>query len=120
MPYEEEVFLEPKTAFDAADCPSFSYDGEGKFTILHLTDIHLDSNPSLQEIKTEVLNFITDTIETEKPDLVIITGDLLYDSVSPVATLQAFVDLMDGLKQNWAFCYGNHDRERISTSVFRT
>lgn len=119
MPYEEEVFLEPKTAFDAADCPSFSYDEEGKFTILHLTDIHLDSNPSLQEIKTEVLNFITDTIETEKPDLVIITGDLLYDSVSPVATLQAFVDLMDRLKQNWAFCYGNHDREQISTSVFQ-
>ncbi|MGX8678845.1 MAG: hypothetical protein ACQGQO_07045 [Sphaerochaetaceae bacterium] len=44
---------------------------------------------------------------------------MLYDAVSPVATLQAFVDLMDGLKQNWAFCYGNHDREQISTSVFQ-
>lgn len=119
MPYEEEVFSEPKTVFNPADCPSFSYDEDEKFTILHLTDVHLDSNPSLEKTKTEVLNFIKNTIETEKPDLVIITGDLLFDSVSPVNTLQAFVDLMDGLKQNWAFCYGNHDREKICTSAFQ-
>lgn len=47
----------------------------GEFKILHLTDTQDDHHPS-----ADMLNLLRKSIEREKPDLIVFTGDLVEDS----------------------------------------
>jgi len=47
-----------------------------------------------------------------KPDLIIITGDIIYGSFDDSgSTFEWFCELMDSLETPWAPVYGNHDNE---------
>ena len=80
-----------------------------KFKIAQFTDLHLDYlDDNGPEQKT--LKLVRDCIRDEKPDLVVITGDLVTSEAS-AETIKGFSDVMTELKQPWAFVFGNHDRE---------
>ena len=87
------------------------------FKILQLTDIHLGgSSFSLTKDKKALYSVYT-LIENTKPDLVIVTGDLVFPvgmmslSFNNNAPIMEFASFMRNIGVPWAFAYGNHDTE---------
>ena len=57
-------------------------------------------------------NHIRSLVAQTKPDLIILTGDIVYGSFDDNGTtLDWFCDLMDSFKIPWAPVFGNHDNE---------
>ena len=57
-------------------------------------------------------NHIRSLIAQTKPDLIIMTGDIVYGSFDDNGTtLDWFCNLMDSFKIPWAPTFGNHDNE---------
>ncbi len=89
--------------------------------LIHLSDLHLGKRvnefPMLEDQK-HILWEILGMIEQEKPDGVIIAGDV-YDKAVPsaeaVSLLDEFLRRLAGMKQKVFMIYGNHDSaERVA------
>ncbi len=106
--------------------PEKDVDGNWTFTtdrelkIMHLTDIHLGGGWIPKKNDTLALNAVAQMISVEKPDLVVITGDIAYpvpyqsgafDNLRPHET---FATLMETLGVYWTVTFGNHDSEFYS------
>lgn len=89
--------------------------------IFHLSDLHLGkivNNFSMIEDQKYVLNQIYEQIEIQKPDVVIMAGDLYDRSVPPVQAIEllntVFFKIIKELKTPIIAIAGNHDSgERI-------
>ena len=88
--------------------------------IMQLTDVHLGGGWIPKKNDTLALNAVAQMIRVEKPDLVIITGDIAYpvpyqsgafDNLRPHET---FATLMETLGVYWTVTFGNHDSEFYS------
>ena len=56
--------------------------------------------------------YIRETVEATKPDLIILTGDLIYGKYDNAGTsLTSLVHFMESLGVPWAPVFGNHDAE---------
>lgn len=109
---------------------SFTYDastgvytvsGKGEeFRILQLTDLHICS--SIATIGTDRKAFLAcyELIKETQPDLIIITGDLMYpipiqtfsrDNLNVIGQICTF---MNNIGIPWAMVYGNHDTESVA------
>lgn len=83
------------------------FNSNGEFKIVQFTDTHYKwgnkkSNSAVECIKS--------VIDTEKPDLVIITGDLVYsDSVR--LSLPALLTCISDSQTPFAVVFGNHDND---------
>ena len=99
-----------------------------KFTVLQITDMQIIdasqrryperlSAGELEIYKTELTDkncysHIRDLVEKAKPDLIIITGDIVYGSFDDSGRiLDEFIAFMESLGVPWAPVYGNHDNE---------
>ena len=80
--------------------------------VLQLSDTQLMSiNESVNE--NTCYKYVRDTVAATNPDLIIITGDLVYgrfDDKKGTMFLQ-FIDFMESLNILWAPVFGNHDNE---------
>lgn len=89
------------------------FNSEGKFKIVQFTDVHLkiDNKPRCDS----VLNVMESVIKIEKPDLVILTGDVVTSR--PVKDAWSIVTkpMRDALIP-WAVVFGNHDYEHGFTN----
>ena len=57
-------------------------------------------------------NYIEETVETVNPDLIIITGDIVYGRFDDNGSVWTrFVNFMDAFDIPWAPIFGNHDNE---------
>lgn len=98
---------------------TFTTDREMK--ILQFTDVHIGGGWLSAKNDVKALNAVAKMITEEKPDLVVVTGDIAYpvpyDSASinnePPATI--FMTLMESLGVYWVPTFGNHDSEFYST-----
>ncbi len=112
--YENQ--LQP--TLDAAGNYTFTTDRE--FKILQLSDIHIGGG--FMSIRKDglALNAVAAMVTAEKPDLVIITGDLTYPVPVQAGTFnnqenaKLLADLMEQLGVYWAPVFGNHDSESYS------
>lgn len=91
------------------------YNKEGFFKIMQLTDLHLGEVPSNQEDKKTYAG-IKKTIETNTPDLILFTGDIVYSSKEQSAaktkeSLQQFIEFINSFEVPYAYTFGNHDAE---------
>ncbi len=87
----------------------FHFDRDGNFRILQFTDLHLNLlDGAGPEART--LDFVKMAIDMEKPDLAIVTGDLV-SSVHSEDCMRGFASFMDRIGTPWAFTFGNHDAE---------
>ncbi len=67
-------------------------------------------NPDKMEAR--LFGFLRETITNTKPDLILITGDLVYGKYDDKGTsLLALINAMDSYKIPWAPVFGNHDNE---------
>lgn len=80
-----------------------------EFTVLNLTDIQLHNGNTVDFTKY----LIDSSFEQKKPDLIMVLGDTINDSVDYDADLIAkdIFDLIESYDTPWAVIFGNHDQE---------
>lgn len=104
--YEEQVVNR--------EVPSFTLGEYGDFSVLQFSDTHFLCGTVKKDIKT--LTAIRKAITEYKPELVVITGDMIegensdasYNKKNAIRTIAA---LFEELKQYWAYVPGNNDGE---------
>lgn len=93
-----------------------------EFRILQLTDIHLGGSVMSISKDIKALDACYELIAYTKPDLVIVTGDLVFPlgiasfSLNNKAPIMQFAAFMRNVGIPWAFTYGNHDTEEMATT----
>ena len=75
------------------------------FRILTTTDLHFGDDPDL---RNKCLQMLMDNIIETKPDLVILTGDIILGKYQHIDAIQ-FAQFMEKLGIFWAFVFGNHE-----------
>ena len=75
------------------------------FSVLQITDIHIlnDEKKDAKAYKT-----ITAMVETAKPDMIVVTGDITSEKENYTA-FKSFCSFMEEFQIPWAFTYGNHE-----------
>lgn len=97
---------------------TFTTDRELK--ILHLTDIHIGGGWLSKEEDAKAINAVASMVTAEKPDLVIVTGDisfpvpLIAGTLNNLNSARIFAELMETLGVPWIPTFGNHDTEAYS------
>lgn len=88
--------------------------------VIQLTDTHFGGGWMSIKKDSMALNAVAAMISAEKPDLVIITGDVAYPVFFQAGTFnnksgaKLFAELMETLGVYWTVSYGNHDTEAYS------
>lgn len=90
------------------------------FKAVQLTDVHLGAGIFSSQKDAWALNAIATMLTTDKPDLVIVTGDVVFPlphssgSLNNYNGTKIFINLMNRLGIYWTFVFGNHDTEAFS------
>lgn len=90
------------------------------FKILQITDVHIGGGFVSASQDAMSLNSVAAMVTREKPDLVIVTGDIAYPVPVFSGTFnnkngaKAFANLMETLGVYWTLNFGNHDTEAYS------
>jgi hypothetical protein len=91
------------------------FNNEGKFKIAQFTDLHYINGSPNSAATTETIQYV---LETEKPDVAILTGDIVYANPSKDVWPQ-IAQIFEEAKTPFAVVFGNHDPETITRdSVF--
>lgn len=99
-----------------ANKTKLTFGDDGDFRVVCLADLHL------QRGKTKgVLENVKKIVEKEKPDLIILLGDIVTDAGIMTAsqfktTLNGVVEYFEENNIYWMHVYGNHDSELVGTS----
>ncbi len=90
------------------------------FRVMQLTDVHIGGGWISNSKDTMALNALASMITAEKPDLVIITGDLVYPvpyqagTFNNMKSAEMLATLLETLGVYWLPVFGNHDTEIYS------
>lgn len=93
---------------------------DGDFKVMHITDIHIGGGFLSKGYDEKALNAVAIMVTKEKPDLVIVTGDVAFPVPYTAGTfnnysgIKAFGNLMETLGVYWDVTFGNHDSEAYS------
>lgn len=87
--------------------PELKFNSNSRFKIVQFTDIHLQYDSYRSD---SVLVMMEMVIEREKPDLVMLTGDVVGSDNRKRAWLKVAQVMID-TKTPWAAMFGNHDAE---------
>ncbi len=90
------------------------FGADGEFKILHITDIQ-DDYPIMKATK----NLLIKAVETQNPDLIILTGDNINtgagkSKVTAPLAINEFMSIFEKYKVPVAIVFGNHDAENAS------
>lgn len=99
------------------DMPIFYVDKDpGRdFKVLNLTDPQLN-NDDCDGPKAELLaKIVNELVETEKPDLITVTGDLAMGGM--YGALSHLVEVLDSTGVPWAPVMGNHDHQDLDAYI---
>lgn len=121
-------FVETIPAMDQEDqiIPTLDDDGyysfktDGEFRVMQLTDVHIGGGFLSAEKDTMALTAVARMISAEKPDLVVVTGDIGFPVPYSAGTLNnktpavLFAQAMENLGVYWCLAFGNHDTEAYS------
>ena len=90
------------------------------FRVRQLTDVHIGGGFMCIQKDNWALSAVSTLIAEQKPDLVIVTGDIGYPvpfqsgTFNNMTPVQEFSTLMEKLQVYWTFTFGNHDTEAYS------
>ncbi len=99
----------------------WTFTTDGEFKVVQLTDVHIGGGSLSKEKDKKALNAVAAMITAEKPDLVVITGDMAYPVPFQAGTFnnslstQMLIDLLEQLGVYYAVVFGNHDAEFYGT-----
>ena len=101
------------------DLPVLYTDNDGKFTVLQFSDTHFTTGLSWNDVK--VLRKMEELTLKYKPDIVVVSGDMLDDGESGAYnkkfSLDKVIGLFESLEQYWAYIPGNNDGIKYGTSA---
>ncbi len=87
------------------------FNRNGNFKIVQFTDLHFKYNNPASDIALERMN---EVLDAEQPDLVILTGDLIYAKPADLGLLKVLEPVVKR-KLPFAVTFGNHDDEQGAT-----
>ena len=99
---------------------NYCFTTDRDFKVLQLTDIHIGGGWMSLKKDAMALNAVAAMVTAEKPDLVIVTGDIAYPVPFQAGTFnnkppaKMFATLMESLGVYWTLTFGNHDTELYS------
>ena len=103
-----DYVFRPEMEFDLNLFPSLVLDNDvDSLKILQLADPQLKLG-YMPHRDRKTLKLIRRAIQTERPDLCVVTGDLVY-SVFTYDAIRHFAKFMQKLGVKWAYVFGNHD-----------
>ncbi len=88
-----------------------------EFRVMQLTDVHLGGGFLSREEDKMTINAISAMVAEEKPDLIIVTGDVSFavpyisGTINNAIAHRMFMRLMERLEIPWTIVFGNHDSE---------
>ncbi len=102
-----------------AENEKLMFNSDGSFKIMQITDLQDNQNP----VK-KTTEYLREVIDDEKPDLIVLTGDNISDSVARGFTkdhsvkkvrkaIDSFMSLFEELSIPVAVVFGNHDAEGL-------
>ena len=104
-------------AVQALSAQELRFDSNGKFKIAQFTDIHL--TPRNADSETRVPQMIAKVVETENPDLLVFTGDIV--TAKPAMPGWEFIaDMCAKIGVPFAVTMGNHDPEMTTRDSIYT
>ncbi len=100
-----------KTAQVQKELTDFNVDADGDFTVLQFSDTHFRSMANFSDLY--LLNKMSEQVKKEKPDLVVVTGDMINDGDSGMFNkayvLRSVAEMFEEENQYWAYVPGNND-----------
>lgn len=84
-----------------------------KFKIVQFTDLHVKWNEPKSDI---VFERIDQVVKEEKPDLIILTGDIIF-SEPGIENMRKVLKAVSDYKIPFAITFGNHDHEQGATNA---
>lgn len=107
------VLMSLATVLSAANTASaeeiqLKFDRAGRFKIVQFTDLHLHEGGHKDR---QTLALIGEVLDLEKPQLVVLTGDILSGAAKRQETVALAAGPMVERKIPWAVVLGNHDDE---------
>lgn len=116
----EQVKIENQLAPQEDENGYWTFTTDRDFKVVQLTDVHIGAGFMSHFKDLKALNAVAAMVTAEKPDLVIVTGDIAYP-VPPqagtddnLASAKMFASLMEKLGIYWTVTFGNHDTEIYS------
>lgn len=96
---------------DVEKASSLTVKSDGSFKILQLTDLHLTTGGTYKQ-DNETLRWLEEVLDSAKPDLVELTGDVVGGGVKGRnAGILAVANIFEEREIYWAYTFGNHDGE---------
>ncbi len=102
------------------DNGEYTFITDRELKIVHLTDVHIGGGWMSFKKDQMSINAVAAMITAEKPDLVVVTGDIAYPVPFQAGTFnnktsaKLFISLMEKLGVPWTVTFGNHDTESYS------
>jgi 3',5'-cyclic AMP phosphodiesterase CpdA len=93
----------------SAEPHRLAFKADGTFKIAQFTDTHFRSD---KDFSFESVNLIGETLDAEKPDLVVFTGDIVTSGNDVFKDWDLILAPCIERKTPWAVVLGNHDHER--------
>lgn len=87
---------------------NLKFDGKKQFKIVQFTDLHYVNGDSRSQL---VLDNIHSVLNAEKPDLVVLTGDIVTGGSDRRIGLREVLEAISSHKVPFAVTFGNHDAE---------
>ena len=116
----EQVKIEEQLVPEKDENGYWTFTTDREFRVMQLTDVHIGGGFMSTKKDSMALNAVAAMITAEKPDLVIVTGDVSYPvpfqagTFNNLAAAKVFAALMEKLGVYWTLGYGNHDTEAYS------
>ncbi len=114
-----KVAIEEQLAPSVDERGNYYFTTDGEFKVMQLTDVHLGGGFLFANGDKKAIRAVAAMVEAEKPDLVIVTGDISF-AVPWSGTLNNalahgyFQRLMENLGVYWTVSFGNHDAEKYN------
>lgn len=108
-----------KPAVDEKD-GYYTFTTDDDFKVVQLSDVHIGAGFMSTKKDIMAANAVEAMVRAEKPDLVVVTGDIGYPVPFQSGTLnnknaaKIFANLMEKMGVYWCLTYGNHDTEAYS------
>ena len=103
------------------DADGWVFNTDRPLKIVQLTDIHIGGGALSKVFDRRAMNAVAAMLRYEKPDLVVLTGDMVYPvpfqggSLNNEASTKLLITLLEALGVYYAPLFGNHDTEAYST-----
>lgn len=116
----DPVVLEDRIVPEKDENGYWTFTTDRDLKIMQLTDVHIGGGWMSLKKDSMAINAVAAMVQAEKPDLVIVTGDVSYPvffqagTFNNLSSAKIFAALMEKLGVYWTVAFGNHDTEAYS------